>query len=464
MKFSQEQLKIANQVDLVAFLIQQGECLKKSGREWKWERNSSVTVRQNKWYQHKYEEGGFPIKFMQRFYNMNFVEAVSTLLEFKNLVPNEQLTEPEPQKEFKEPKKNKDMKRVYGYLMKRRFIESSIISEFAKRKLIFEDDHYNVVFAGYDEQGIMHHAHRKGTGSYSFGGNVEGSKPEYSFHFVGTSDTVFVFEAPIDLLSYIQLHKQDWQQHSYIANCGLSTKALHQFLNDHQNIKQIGLCLDHDIAGDEGISKFKEEFKDTGCHLFTELSLYKDWNEDVKALNGIEPLPAIENPKYEQFAKILDCVNEQFKEMQLTSISFKSLMNAYAEIYYMTKDNMVCGENLIKKCGKLSSIAFVLYQKCIEHEVDLVETLANDYQTHKDRGQLKTKLNVLKTEMNTLKLDYVKVKKGELCKSDMSKHFLSLAQESAMTMRGIMEMISCPSEEKLTIKKTNETLTLSQAM
>ena len=37
----------------------------------------------------------------------------------------------------------------------------------------------------------------------SYRGNIEGSDPKHSFHYLGGDDTLYVFEAPIDLLSYI---------------------------------------------------------------------------------------------------------------------------------------------------------------------------------------------------------------------------------------------------------------------
>lgn len=49
----------------------------------------------------------------------------------------------------------------------------------------------------------------------SYRGNIEGSDPRCSFHWVGTSDRLYVFEAPIDLLAFLTLYPDGWQQHSY---------------------------------------------------------------------------------------------------------------------------------------------------------------------------------------------------------------------------------------------------------
>lgn len=41
-----------------------------------------------------------------------------------------------------------------------------------------------------------------------FKGNVEGCDPRYSFRWIGKSNTVYVFEAPIDMLSFISMYQR----------------------------------------------------------------------------------------------------------------------------------------------------------------------------------------------------------------------------------------------------------------
>ena len=64
--------------------------------------------------------------------------------------------------------------------------------------------YHNAVFVGFDERGVARHAHKRGlyTQGKSYRGNIEGSDPRCSFHWVGTSDRLYVFEAPIDLLAF----------------------------------------------------------------------------------------------------------------------------------------------------------------------------------------------------------------------------------------------------------------------
>lgn len=51
------------------------------------------------------------------------------------------------------------------------------------------------------------------------------------------------------MLSYISMHKDGWQKHSYAACCGVSDRVMLQMLQDDSNIKTVCLCLDNDEAG-----------------------------------------------------------------------------------------------------------------------------------------------------------------------------------------------------------------------
>ena len=134
-------------------------------------------------------------------------------------------------------------------------------------------------------------------------GNVDGCDPRFSFHHIGTSDTVYVFEAPIDMLSFISLYQKDWQRHSYVALCGVAEHALLQLLTDNPQIEKIGLCLDHDEAGMKADKRIAGILAERGYQkVFPLLSVHKDWNEDIKAAHGMEAIPAEEEKPVRQQA------------------------------------------------------------------------------------------------------------------------------------------------------------------
>lgn len=47
---------------------------------------------------------------------------------------------------------------------------------------------------------------------------------------------MYVFEAPIDMLSFISMYQKGWMDHSYVALCGVAEHALMQLLNDAPHI------------------------------------------------------------------------------------------------------------------------------------------------------------------------------------------------------------------------------------
>ena len=146
-KYTKEQLEQANQVDLTEFLKQHGEGLEKSGKEMRWAKYSSVTIRGNRWFQHKYQEGGYPIQFLQKFYDYTFQEAVNALLEGSPTLYEAPVA---VKREFHAPGKSGTMKRLYGYLLKQRCIDYEVLRAFIQKGLIYESAQYhNAVFIGF---------------------------------------------------------------------------------------------------------------------------------------------------------------------------------------------------------------------------------------------------------------------------------------------------------------------------
>ena len=119
----------------------------------------------------------------------------------------------EPPKPFALPPPNADMRRVYAYLMKQRRVSREVVTHFARSGLLYEDAQYhNCIFVGTDEHGVPRHAHKRSTNSQgkSFKVNVEGSRPQHSFHHVGQDGLRFqknVYEGIIKFLGFEQTFK-----------------------------------------------------------------------------------------------------------------------------------------------------------------------------------------------------------------------------------------------------------------
>ena len=293
----------ARRTDLAEYLRRQGETLRRSGSEWEWRHEGAkVTIRGNLWF-HQYDrQGGDAISFVRWFGGKTFAEAVQVLLGQEGIRLSE-TARPSP-KPFLLPPRHTDMRRVYAYLLGR-YIDREVIHFFAHRQLLYEDAVYhNAVFVGMDENGVPRHAHKRGTYTQGepFKGNVDGCDPRYSFHYIGTSSTVYVFEAPIDMLSFISLYQQDWHRHSYVALCGVAEHALLQLLADAPQVQRIGLCLDNDKAGMKARERLTAILAEKGYgEVFSLLPQQKDWNEDLQAQ---ETVPA-EAPAIKQAMQMI---------------------------------------------------------------------------------------------------------------------------------------------------------------
>ena len=130
----------------------------------------------------------------------------------------------------------------------------------------------------------------RGTGSSStFKCSVPGSEPEYSFNWRGTSDRLYLFEAPIDMMSFISIHKDNWHKHNYAAACSVADRVLFQFLNDRPDINEVFLCLDNDEAGQSAERRISDKlFVTKGLTTSILVPKHKDWNEDLTNTGGDE--------------------------------------------------------------------------------------------------------------------------------------------------------------------------------
>ena len=286
-KYTEEQVRQANLVDLEVLLEQQGERLIRSGKEMRLERNHSVTVRGNRWYDHAEERGGYTLSFVREYMNMSFDDAMQLLIGDGRVVSLSDVKQNKREsKAFALPEQNDSMRRLYAYLLSFRKIDKSILNAFAQAKLIYEDKPYhNAVFVGKDENDVARHAHKRSTNSEgkAFRINVEGSNPAYSFHWKGSSEKLYVFEAPIDLLSYISLHPENWKEHSYVSLCGVSEQAMLKQLELHEQISEVYLCLDNDAAGQAATKRLTERLHSLGDWKVEQLCPQcKDWNDDLR--------------------------------------------------------------------------------------------------------------------------------------------------------------------------------------
>ena len=276
MTYTQAQIDKANAVDLEKFLRAQGETLVRSGKEYRWKAHDSLTVCGNKWFRHSQRKGGLPVDFVIEFYGKSFPEAVQMLTG----EPGEAQPEagPAPSPAFRLPLRNVTNTNILNYLTQERKLSPSLVNFFIAAGDIYEDAaHHNVVFVGRDADGHPHYASSRGIRE-KFRQDAAGAEKAFGVAHRGTDKQLLVFEAPIDLLSFIELFPKNWQQHNYLSLGGVSGKALRQFLSERPDVERVFLCLDADKAGEDACKRLAGLLPDTVSVTRIQPCM-KDWND-----------------------------------------------------------------------------------------------------------------------------------------------------------------------------------------
>ena len=276
MTYTQAQIDKANAVDLEKFLRAQGETLVRSGKEYRWKAHDSLTVCGNKWFRHSQSKGGFPVDFVMEFYGKSFPEAVQMLTGEPGEAQPE--ADPAPSPAFRLPLRNVTNANILNYLTQERKLSPSLVNFFIAAGDIYEDAaHHNVVFVGRDADGHPRYASSRGIRE-KFRQDVAGAEKAFGFAHRGTDKQLLVFEAPIDLLSFIELFPKNWQQHNYLSLGGVSGKALWQFLSERPDVERVFLCLDADKAGEDACKRLAALLPDAVSVTRIQPCM-KDWND-----------------------------------------------------------------------------------------------------------------------------------------------------------------------------------------
>ena len=276
MTYTQAQIDKANAVDLEKFLRAQGETLVRSGKEYRWKAHDSLTVCGNKWFRHSQSKGGLPVDFVMEFYGKSFPEAVQMLTGEPGEAQPE--ADPAPSPAFRLPLRNVTNANILNYLTQERKLSPSLVNFFIAAGDIYEDSsHHNVVFVGRDADGHPRYASSRGIRE-KFRQDAAGAEKAFGFAHRGTDKQLLVFEAPIDLLSFIELFPKNWQQHSYLSLGGVSVKALQQFLSERPDMERVFLCLDSDKAGEDACKRLAGMLQDTVSVTRIQPCM-KDWND-----------------------------------------------------------------------------------------------------------------------------------------------------------------------------------------
>lgn len=252
-------------------------------------------------------ESNNAIVFCQKYLNMSFKEAVNSLvgeqfISFK--VQSKDLAEIQnPKQPFVAPERNESMKWLFFYLLKNRKLSENVVKHFVNEKTLYQTSEpikdqtqqksiSNIAFLVKDKDGNDVGAIKRGfptnNGQNGFKGSHKNSDTtKYGFTHKGGSDTLYVFEAPIDMMSYMSFidnHNWDFKKDNFLALGTAYTGAIPKFIEENSNIKRVVLCQDRDVAGIKGMKKSLESLRSIGFtgEIAYHLPNNKDWNEDLQ--------------------------------------------------------------------------------------------------------------------------------------------------------------------------------------
>lgn len=277
-------------------------------------------------------------------YGYGFTEAVGDILGSEAEVLTEKdfvIKENKPLNYKRDIKHAQTFFHVYNYLVNEREIDPEVVNAFKKTQLIGEDSHQNIIFRYVNrttnKSDDIVGVYLRGTRYMEEEERLIPDRPYFLYEHPGNEkNTLFyakltntmqtkeikVFEAGIDLMSYLSLHKETYLKSiqrsntDFCAMSGLKPEAVNEHFkkvvqcnrkqaNEGQAVvPQITLCVDNDEGGRAFIERFKkmmaqkgysETFIETKIHVeLPESEMGKtesfDYNDKLKEHNRIKQL------------------------------------------------------------------------------------------------------------------------------------------------------------------------------
>ena len=278
------------------------DLLVKNGRTDYYHRDhDSLHFSNGKWYWWSQGKGGTSaLDYLIIVEGYEFKDACNYLSDLMNISePVTTYYHPKPIKSFELPIKDKNNDLVIRYLCEIRKIDKDIIDDFISKGMIYQSANFkNAVFVGYDKDKPAYAFKR--SIFKNFKSDHAGSNKAFSFNYTNTnSNKLHVFEAAIDLLSYMTLLKMDemdYTEFNYLSLAGASDKiaskseadipiALKAYLERNPNIKTIIFHLDNDKVGIGATAKIIS-ILNSKCQCIDEHpKMHKDVNELLLYVN-----------------------------------------------------------------------------------------------------------------------------------------------------------------------------------
>ena len=305
----------ARQMDLLSYLraYEPSNLVRVGGNVYCTREHDSLKISNGKWYWWSRGIGGVSaLDYLIKVKDYGFVEAVEALTGVSTeWIPPPQTPKKDEPKVLLLPPKNKDCNRVMQYLF-RRGIDYQLIQDCVADGTIYESaDYHNAVFIGKDKSGTPKYAALRSTLGSTFKQDASGSDKRYSFRLLTKepNDTVHLFEAAIDLLSYatyLKCEGRDYGKENLLSLSGVYQPkkelseskvpiALSTYLKENPQIKTVVLHLDNDKTGRLCTAALKELLQNEYEIVDDPPPVGKDFNDFLLSYLGISrPNPARE--------------------------------------------------------------------------------------------------------------------------------------------------------------------------
>lgn len=278
----QELIKQARQTNLVAYLLNRGEPLKRIGKNYTHQNHDSLFIKDNMFIWYSQQKQGNSIDFLILYYGMKFEEAVKELTE--TILPIMQTQQVETlYKPLQATQRASNEKRVIAYLCKRRGLKSNLIFTLIKQKRLYQDTigNCNFVICDWNEQPIG--VEIVGTTDIKYKQITTHSG--YGFHItIGKPKKALYFESAIDLLSCYQIFQHKFTEHILISLGGLNNSVILELQSTNPTLEH-WICVDNDRAGKDFTTNIQQHINN--IHIFKPPKKYKDWNEWLLNSNHI---------------------------------------------------------------------------------------------------------------------------------------------------------------------------------
>lgn len=247
------------------------------------------------------------------------LKELSEMLEINSLpyIEDKNPYQPEPKKEvvnkeMKLPERDNNMNNVFAYLVRTRYINKNIVSEWMAKRMLYQDQHKNCVFVSRDEEDKPQYGFLRGTNTYKpFKGDLVGCNYEEGFYVDNKADKTIVTEAVIDGLSRMTLLKERGENYKDYNYLMLGSANKYQAVFNHMKKNPVSewiLSLDQDSAG----TLFTDRIMEQGRELDHDVkfrderpAFEKDWNDELKYVHENKLRPDYFVPSKVQYRVLL---------------------------------------------------------------------------------------------------------------------------------------------------------------